>query len=231
MHSIAIRPGARTRCTLSSRRGPGRPAAAAPIRDALAWDRIVPRYQRRLAKIVQRALVRARGHARPDEVEELVQETWCRVFERGRRRLGRIHTVDGGEGSFAYVARIARNVTVDRLRNERAAKRGWGWLRADEEAGGEHPAAAVDDGLPSPEDRAIHRDLLRRFRDHCRQCLGPRGTRGELMALELALLEGLPSRRIAELVGGGLDAHAVDRLVHRTRRALGRQGIRFGARR
>lgn len=199
-------------------------------RDPRLWDGLVRRHGTRLKAVVRRAL-RRRSHAADDElVEDLVQEVWCRVFERCRHRL--VGLAAGGEGhlTFSYLAQMARNVAVDRVRAERAAKRGGGWLRRD--AGGEEgdALAEIADPAPGPEQRLLSRERRRRFRQRCRPYVSRRRAGRDLAIVERALLDGWSSRQILRALDDTLSESSVDTLVHRVRRGLASEGVEVAPR-
>ncbi len=204
---------------------PPRRAAGAAQRDAARWDALVRRLGGRLAGVVQRHLRRTLGHARPDEVDDLLQEVWCRVFERCRPRLARLWA-HSEEQAFAYLARVARNLVVDRVRSECAAKRGGGWRRDQGDPGGADPLDDVIDPGDSPEVRLRAREARRVFRRRCRPHLGrcPAQARRNLFIVERALLAGWSSRQIAHALDGELAPSSIDSLVHRVRRSLAAEG-------
>jgi DNA-directed RNA polymerase specialized sigma24 family protein len=194
-------------------------------RDPRLWDGLVRRHGARLKAVVRRALRRRRHPATDELVEDLVQEVWCRVFERCRHRL--VGLAAGAEGhlTFSYLAQMARNVAVDRVRAERAAKRGGGWLRRDA-AGEEGDAIAlVPDPAPGPEQRLLARERRRRFRQRCRPYVSRRRTGRDLAIVERALIDGWSSRQILRALDGRLSESSVDTLVHRVRRGLASEGI------
>jgi len=231
MHSSTLVPAAPagaavpdpvTEAPAGRRARPARPPAGA--RDPAGWDRLVRRHRRRVAGAVRRVLHRAGARPLPEDVDDLVQEVWYRLLERCGPGLGPLGGLDEPRAG-AYLARVARNAASDRLRRERAVKRGRGWLRRDGLAA-ECAAESVADPAPSPEERALAGERRRRFRAVCRRH-APRGRRGarDAAIAERALVDGWSSRRIAAALGGELTPSSVDSVVHRMRAALAREGI------
>lgn len=206
-----------------------RPAAGP--RDPLLWDTLVRRHGRRLKGVLRRALSRRRHPATEDLLDDLVQEVWCRVFERCRHRL--VGLAAGAEGhlTFSYLAQMARNVAVDRVRAERAAKRGGGWLRHQPDDADDDPVAALPAPGPSPEQRLLGRERRRRFRQRCRPYVSRSRARRDLAIVERALLDGWSSRQILEALPDPLSQSSVDSLVHRVRRGLASEGVDIEPRR
>ena len=196
--------------------------ALAPERGAGTWDDFVREHHRSVSRCVVRAMARTGCAARTDEVQELVQEVYCRLLERSDSRVsGR------PEGQlWSYLQRIAYSVVVDHLRARHARKRG-GWppraevARALDDRRGldEHPADAA-----SPEQRALVRDEVRAVRRRVRQAFpGHLGERN-LRVLELAAVEGLTAVEIAERLRGELTPSSVHTVLHRVRRLLTGRG-------
>jgi RNA polymerase sigma-70 factor, ECF subfamily len=75
-------------------------------RDVLLLHALVEQYQYRLVRYLIYLL------GRRDEVDDLVQETWLRVLERGR-------SYDGRSRFEPWLFTIARNLTIDHLRRRR----------------------------------------------------------------------------------------------------------------
>src|SRR5580700_218089 len=75
-------------------------------RDVTLLHALVEQYQYRLV----RYLIYLMG--RHDEVDDLVQETWLRVLERGR-------SYDGRSRFEPWLFAIARNLTIDHMRRRK----------------------------------------------------------------------------------------------------------------
>ena len=179
---------------------------------------------------MRRALRRSSHPATDELVEDLVQEVWCRVFERCRHRL--VGLAAGAEGhlTFSYLAQMARNVAVDRVRAERAAKRGGGWLRRDAADEDGDAVSELPDPAPCPEQRLLARERRRRFRQRCRPYVSRRSAGRDLAIVERALLDGWSSRQILRALDGRLSQSSVDTLVHRVRRGLATEGVEVAPR-
>jgi RNA polymerase sigma-70 factor, ECF subfamily len=97
-------------------------------RDVTLMHALVEQYQYRLV----RYLIYLMG--RQDEVDDLVQETWLRVLERGR-------SYDGRSRFEPWLFTIARHLAIDHMRKRRTVS-----LEAEDD--GESPLPASSD--PSP---------------------------------------------------------------------------------
>lgn len=205
---------------LPARQTTTRPSPAHQGRDPVSWERLFRRYRHRLAGVVRRTLGRYGARWAPDEVEEAVQEAWCRLVQHwGPRRLG----LEGaGEGRlFTYLARTTRNVVVDWLRAAGAKKRGGGWERVTSRGG---TLDHMLDAGATPEETLMAGELRRLFRHRCARLLPPRRRR-EVRVLELAILDGWSSREISRRLRGRLSPGAVATLVYRMRRRLRAEGL------
>jgi RNA polymerase sigma-70 factor (ECF subfamily) len=97
-------------------------------RDVTLLHALVEQYQYRLVRYLIYLL------GRHDEVDDLVQETWLRVLERGR-------SYDGRSRFEPWLFTIARHLAIDHLRKRRTVS-----LEAEDD--GESPLPASSD--PSP---------------------------------------------------------------------------------
>jgi len=200
-------------------------AAPSPAsRDPRLWDRLVQRYGDRLATVARRSLSRCGLPTYAEDVEDLVQEVWCRLVERWGPRPGR--GIRGGEsGLFAYLARSVRNAAVDRARTVGAVKRGH---RCPRDRG---RVELLADGMATPEERLLRRDDRRLFRARCRPYTSRTRRRRDLRVVELALLDGWTSRQIAAALRPSLAPSSIDSLIHRVRRGLAGEGVPLPPRR
>lgn len=92
-------------------------------RDPLLLDRLIEQYQHRLL----RYLVYLAGNR--ELAEDLFQETWIRVLERG-------HQYDGKHEFITWLYAVARNLTIDYLRKKRPVSLD-GLMEDEEHAPGE----------------------------------------------------------------------------------------------
>ncbi|HEX9943333.1 MAG TPA: hypothetical protein VGG03_15045 [Thermoanaerobaculia bacterium] len=198
-----------------------------------AWEDLVRRYGPLLRGQVHRSLRSAGLPRQPEQVEERVQEVYCRLLTGGTGRLRRLRRWSEGQ-VVTYLTRVAQRVVVDELRAMAAAKRGGGLRVSFAGCLSEFADRTVDPG-GTPEDRAMVSEGRRLLLQHCRlvadsMAAGP-DRRRCLRILRLALLEGWSSEEIARAEGGLLAASTVDSLVHRIRRRLARSGLDLPSRR
>ena len=192
------------------------PATAGAGPDPRSWESLVRRYRRLLAGVAGYAAQRYRLRLRPEEIEDLLQDVWCRLVQHWGGRLD----LDGGEGRvYAYLVRTTRNAVRDEVRARRTLKR-----RHDRSAGSEttwDEARRRVDPRPSPEERAMLRQWRRVFRHRCRRVAGRRA----VAIVERVVLDGWSSRELAALLGPPLSPSAIDTVVHRVRRKLAAEGL------
>lgn len=186
--------------------------------DSAEW----PRLERHLGPWIRgrltRLLARRGMAAGNDQLAELVQEVYCRLFERARRPSASRRPA-GRPAAAAYFARLVDSVAIDRWRQRHAGKRR-----------GELRLVTADDveptsELPSPEQELLAAEAAGELRRELAAALGLATRRHHLRALELALVEGWSSREIAARFPGGLSATAIDSLISRLRRRLARRGL------
>lgn len=193
-----------------------------------SWDALLERFGAALAAGVRKGLVIAGRAADGPIVEDLLQDTYCRLLARDARVLRRCRGRREGEiGS--YLSHIARTVALDRVRADTAAKRG-GRFSAESEGGGTAARRATETA-PSPEARAMRRECRRLFFRRCGAILVGPTRRRDLWLLYLSYFEGCTSREIADRLGGALTQSSVDSRIHRLRTRLARGGVRLPPRR
>lgn len=187
------------------------PAAAPPN-----WSRLVRRYGRPLRAIARRLLRMHGMPARAEDVQELMQDLWCRVFERAPGAV----FANADDGTMTYLGTALRNLASDRVRAASAAKRGGFRRRVSLGSVGALPTAD-----PSPEERLLGREERHRLLARIRPLASTSRRRRDLMIFERALLDGWSSRQIARALGGALAPSSIDSLVHRLRRDFADEGI------
>jgi hypothetical protein len=183
------------------------------------WGRVVGRREALLRWRVRRALIRSGLEARPELIEEILQEVYCRIFENGAARLRRCR--NGVAGALeSYLGTLAERVAYDQVRLAGALKRsGVQMVRRSRRQLEDIPDAAA-----TPEEATLCRDECRQFLGQCRAMRGLGSGRRNAWVMRLALLEGYSSREISRAARGRLTPRSVDLLVNRLRRRLAREG-------
>lgn len=184
------------------------------------WEQAVRRHGGHLANVTVGTLRRCGVAIRAEEVEDLVQEVWCRMLERWGPRLA----FDGGDERLRrYLSRTTRNVALDEVRRRRAVKRSHDRAHNKECLWQEYENVA--DRCETPEERLLRREARQRFRQHCAPFVGALHRERNLDVLEMAVLDGMTSPQVAARIGRGMTASTVDVVVHRTRRRLASEGF------
>jgi RNA polymerase sigma factor (sigma-70 family) len=184
-----------------------------------AWGELVERFGPAIEAGVRHALRRG-GVDDPDpgSVEDLVQECYCRLLERGGRRLRGFRGSADAEVR-AWLRRVAERSTYDRLRSAAAEKRGHVRLLP---VAGAHGDGAWADPVASPERRLLGRERLRLMTRGWRRLAG---TDREARLVRMVFFGGLTSREVAAAAGGRLTPSSVDSVVFRFRRKLAEAGL------
>jgi RNA polymerase sigma factor (sigma-70 family) len=161
--------------------------------------------------------------ARADQVEEVVQEVYCRLLDGGGRRLSACHAESEGQ-AVSYLARVVERVVIDQVRKRLAAKRGAGQTVASAGPQAKRLLERKEDPAGTPEDRLLAAERRRLVLAHWRDIGSQPQGRRNLRILRLALIEGWSSREIARTLGK-LAPSSVDSVVHRLRRRLSEEGV------
>jgi DNA-directed RNA polymerase specialized sigma24 family protein len=184
-----------------------------------AWEELIGRYGAGLKARVGNVLRRSGVRPRREQVEEIVQEVYCRLLAGGSRRLKRCRATNESQVG-AFLGRVAERVALDQLRAARAQKRGGeAAAHASQVSNGAHLAAderAVDPRA-NPEELVLSRERLLLFLERCGALAGRRDHRRNARILALALA-GFSSGEIARIVGGSLTPRGIDGLLCRVRR-------------
>lgn len=186
------------------------------------WSTLVARHSPRLRASIRGALRRAGVEPQIEDVEELAQESYYRLLACGRLAPER-----GGEtGLSAYLARVGERVAFDRVRSERAAKRGFGKLRGLADIGPDRLAACCVDRSPSPERALLALENWRETVVRWREIVGGRTPGRDVVIVSLGLA-GWSSRQISVACSGRLQPNTIDAIVGRTRLRLAEAGVQL----
>jgi DNA-directed RNA polymerase specialized sigma24 family protein len=181
------------------------------------WEQLVVRYGTGLKARVGSVLRRCGVPPWCDQVEEIVQEVYCRLLAGGGRRLLRCRASSDVQVA-AFLGRVAERVTLDHLRAARALKRG-----GDQTDQGAMDERAIDPRA-NPEELVLGRERLRLFLERCGAAAGRGDQRRNARILALAV-GGWSSHEIAGAVGGEISARRVTGLLRRMRRHGGARAL------
>jgi RNA polymerase sigma-70 factor (ECF subfamily) len=158
--------------------------------DVVVLEALVERYQYRLVRYLIYLL------GRRDGVDDLVQETWLRVLERGR-------SYDGRSRFEPWLFRVARNIAVDAMRKRRTLS-----LDSDDDDGRVQTAPASNE--PSPFTLAARTEDADRLA-HSLQTLEPVYREAlvlrfqeDLCLQEISVIVGAPVSTVASRIYRGL---------------------------
>ena len=194
--------------------------------DGRAWEQFVDYFDDRIRQGVSRILYRLEIAPHKEEVEDLVQEVYCRLLEGERRVLLNFRGTSQGE-VMRYLQRVCESVVVDVVRLRNAVKRG-GRAKTLPLVDGDEEGISSDtlaDSRKSPESELLLRELHETLLTACLRLLGGGDHARNLEIFRLAVLEGWTSREISEKRARDLKAGSVDSLVHRQRRKLREHGL------
>lgn len=202
----------------------------ASSRDEGDWERLVGVLRPKVRSAVIAGYMELEIRPVWEQVEERIQDVYCRLLDHDCRALRSFRGSCDGE-VVAYLRRVGRSVVVDRVRKLQASKRGGGW----------HPvsgsqtldlsqAERIADPGPSPDERYIIKEWRRSLVRQCAQALAGCAERDRRI-FRMAHFEGLSSREIAAELGGQIDPGSVDSVLYRQRRLLARRGLSLPHRR
>jgi len=185
-------------CVKPAESAPTQIARGLRARDVALLGGLVERYQAQLV----RYLIYLTG--RREHVEDLVQETWLRVLERGRQYDGRMRFEP-------WLFAIARHLALDLMRHRRVLSLDGAWQAGPAGDDGSFPASLPADG-PSPfeaaarsEDAARLAASLAALEPIYREALLLR-FQEEMSLLEIAGVVGAPVSTVASRIQRGLAA-------------------------
>ena len=186
-----------------------------------AWYQFQRRYGRYLRRLVWRTVRQHHLGLLEHEVEELLQELFCRLLA-GRSR-GFVARSD--RQLWAYLSQALFHLLVDRFRRSRLEKRFLASLRCRIDMA--WLTAPFDEGalVATPEDDVLRREGRQELNTAADRAVRSDRRALELGALRMALLEGYSSREISQLTGGRLTPRRVDRLVYHLRKRVVAAGL------
>ena len=184
------------------------------------WEEFAQGHGQELVRCVAATMRRIGWRAEPSEVDELVQEIYCRLLD------GRLPAGIGGwprTQLWGYLQRVTRNVVVDEVRSRCARKRGGAPPGQAGSCGEETAGAALGERRApgqTPEERLLDRERAGALRRRVRELGGPEQGPRNLRILELAAVEGCTAAEISRRLAGALTASSVHTVLHRLRHQL-----------
>ena len=187
------------------------------------WRRFVTTYGHAIVRLVGEVACRFGLRIPDDELEEVAQDLYVGFLGHD----GKVFDGRDERQFWQYLRRCVRHRMIDRVRYQRAIKRGGRRLGDEEERRRRlPPVASRPPGFHGtcdrrdPEVRALQREDLETFRRGFRR-YGEQGVE----VLDLVFVEGLTSREVSHALGGEVAPRQVDNLVQRFRRDAARDGL------
>ena len=166
---------------------------------------LTPVIQTRVVRVLLRRSASARGRPIRQEVEDLAQHVWVRLFANGARKL-RAWDPARGLSLERFVGLVAENEAVSAFRSK-----GRPWT--DEPTEVEELAPRLVERR-TPEARAASRQEVAALYARLQEALTPKGLR----LFELLIVEGLASKEAAAIMD--MTANAIDQWRLRLRRTV-----------
>jgi RNA polymerase sigma factor (sigma-70 family) len=200
------------------------------LNDQAAWREFVRRLQPFIARVVVKTLRRIRSWKRsiPQEIDDLVQETFAKLFANDARAL-RNFDCQHENALFGWVKVVASNVVHDSVRKSMNDKDGGG--REPEDLVKAQHVAVSGSGSPKTAERNILMDQIQRCLES--HASDPNYAR-DCRIFWLYHQQGYTAKEISELPGIGLSVKGVEsvllRLIRLVRDCMrGRFGTASGA--
>ena len=193
-------------------------------RDEESWKEFERLFRSKLLLAIRLTKQKLGRSLQVGDDEDLLQDVYCRLLSRDGINLTRCRADDAPQ-VVAYLQRIARSVVLDRGKAAAAEKRG-AYQVVDFPAECEADLAELAvEGRPDPESELIARERKQLFFARCREFVGPKNPRRDLLVLYLAFFEGMTSREIVERLGSGTTVTGIDSLIYRVRGRLRAIGV------
>ena len=175
-----------------------------------AWSEFVRRFQRPIALAVLRTARCWDVHS-PTIVDDLVQETFLRLCADDCRLL-RNFVPREPDSIIGYLKVLAANITHDKLRNEKALKRGGAFRQKDTEPADLDAIVPASGGSESI-DRSIRRNEIDQA---LRSVIPGRLTDRDRTIFWLYFEQGFSAREIGQIASIGLTVKGVESSIHRS---------------
>jgi RNA polymerase sigma-70 factor (ECF subfamily) len=179
--------------------------ACAEHGDAAVWQEFIYRFQRVIATVAYR-IARRWGEDAPGVVDDLVQETYLKLYS-DRGRILRGFEASHPDAIYGFLKVVAANVATDHFKRLHAGKRGGDFVGPFESA--ERTAGSSDAA-------GVERALLIQEVDSCLLAEAPAETRErDFTIFSLYFKQGLTAKEIAALPSIALSVKGVESTLHR----------------
>jgi RNA polymerase sigma-70 factor (ECF subfamily) len=178
-----------------------------------AGEEFVRRFHSLIAVVVLRT-ARRWGNASPALIDDLIQETYLKIWEDRKRLPGKFNP-QLPDAFYGYLKVVTTNVVHDHFRAARSQKRGSGQI---EESVDDDAIAAI---LGEKSDNGVHREiLLREIDDALCECLSGEDRERDRAIFWLYYRHGFTAKEIAALPSMGLTEEGVESVIHRLKRMV-----------
>jgi RNA polymerase sigma-70 factor, ECF subfamily len=175
-----------------------------------AWSEFVRRFQRPIALSILRTARCWDVHS-PATVDDLVQETLLRLCTDDCRLLRNFEPREP-DSIIGYLKVLAANVTHDKLRNEKALKRGGAFRKQDTEPTDLDAILPATSGSASVDRSIRHSEIDQALRSFIPDSLTDR----DRTIFWLYFEQGFSAREIGQIPAIGLTVKGVESSIHRS---------------
>ena len=182
--------------------------------EAEAWEEFIHRTRRLVTGVVYRVATRW-NESRAEVLEELVQETYLRLFTSNCKAL-RDFKPANDDAIYAFVKVLAANIVHDHLRAQNATKRG-AHQTESVEAEGPEGAPRLELGVPPKIENHV---LLNEMEGWLNRLVSGRDAESQKAIFWLYYRQGLSAASIAEVSAFGLTTKGVESVIYRLTKLL-----------
>ena len=180
--------------------------------DQVQWQEFVRRTQPLIANVIINTLRRWRDPS-PSLVDDLVQETFLRLFANDRKALRSIRN-EYENTIFGYLKVVASNVSCDYFRQPK----------------NKVPEVELDDLVVPPSPDGFDRIQFERLKDQIEACLERGLSSSETYKRDVAIFwlyyeQGYTAREVSEIAGIGLSVKGVESTLLRLTRLIKESGL------
>lgn len=190
--------------------------------DEAAWRAFVLKYTRPISLYILRACPDQTDH---ETIRDLTQEVFVRLLANDYAALRRLRTTTG-EGMMAFLATVARTVSLDNVRRLQSQKRS-GQLVHLEDGMDDSPDLSSLRATQSPEFDLLEKLGVERFIGLLRETITGVNSERDIFVAQMYFLEEMSAGEIANIRGLNLSVSGVEAVIHRTRKILKTKRMHF----
>ena len=187
-----------------------------------AWQAFVLKYTRLISLYVLRACPDQTDH---ETIRDLTQEVFVRLLANDCAALRRLRTTTG-EGMMAFLATVARTVSLDNVRRLQSQKRS-GQLVHLEDGVEDSPDLSSFGVTQSPEFELLEKLGVEQFTGLLRETITGANSERDIFVAQMYFLEEMSASEIASIRGLKLSVSGVEAVIHRTRKILRTKRMHF----